>query len=113
MQRNKRGEEINAAAYAAFIVDWLLRQPIPRGGNGQGRLDTAVQQHYKPLWGPSDKKPTESGCPKWRNGVAWAKVILGKDTDGEPTLLIAKGAGPHGDAPKKTGVAEVAFRRSA
>jgi hypothetical protein len=75
LSKNVRGEENSARSYLCFLL------ALPRLVGGvieQADLEAAVLKHYGPGFGPDDLRMVGKGRfrqPKWKNSLAWAKVM--------------------------------------
>jgi hypothetical protein len=73
---NDAAHENSASAYAQFIVAFLSTK---NGFCTGQQLVESFHRHYSHTFGPSDLRPIgKAKLPKWRNTLAWAKVILQK-----------------------------------
>ena len=75
LSQNVRGEENSARSYF-----WFLHALLPSVGGviEQADLEAAVLKHYGPGFGPDDRRTVGKGRfrqPKWKNSLAWAKVM--------------------------------------
>jgi hypothetical protein len=75
LSKNVRGEENSARSYF-----WFLHALLPSVGGviEQADLEAAVLKHYGPGFGPDDLRMVGKGGfrqPKWKNSLAWAKVM--------------------------------------
>src|SRR5437588_2495945 len=75
LSKNVRGEENSARSYF-----WFLHELLPSVGGviEHTDLEAAVLKHYGPGFGPDDLRLVGKGHfrqPKWKNSLAWAKVM--------------------------------------
>jgi len=80
LRPNVRGEETSPHSYEQFI---LLQLHKHHGWMTQAQLEQAVLGNFGRSFGPDDlrlMRVGKSGAkqPKWRNNLAWAKVVLRK-----------------------------------
>jgi hypothetical protein len=75
---NVRGEENSPRSYLQFILALLKMNPVIT----QAQLETELLEHFKPSFGPEDVRIMKVGKrgkqPKWKNSLAWAKVVARK-----------------------------------
>jgi hypothetical protein len=76
---------------------WFLQKLLPTVGGviEQEELEATVLKHSGASFGPNDLRPVKCGrggtCPKWRNTLAFAKVMsrqVHQDGEGNPTTSI-------------------------
>ncbi len=72
-------EEVSARTYYRYLL-WFLERH--RGHCTEADLEQAVMEYFGSHWTRADKQLINVGQhgtqPKWRNQLAWAKVLAGK-----------------------------------
>lgn len=105
LSKNQPGEENSARSYHRLTVRLLQEAD---GVLEQKRLEAAVLRNFAPSFGPDDYKPIGKWkLPKWKNSLAWAKVLGRQSQVGEngellPQFLQRRGRGPGGGSPRGT-----------
>ena len=80
MKRTKNiAEEVSVRTYYRYLL-WYLEKH--RGHCTEADLERAIKEDFGPHWTRADKQLIKVGehaeQPKWRNQLAWAKVLAGK-----------------------------------
>jgi hypothetical protein len=75
---NLRGEENSPRSYLQFMLALLNLNPVIT----QAELETELLEHFSSSFGPEDVRKMKVGKrgkqPKWKNSLAWAKVVARK-----------------------------------